>query len=98
MHGIHPSGVDSDRVEIRDLVNGQTISGHQPQCRFQHISSSDKDGFRLLEAKRLLLHSELTIAEIGYEIGFGDVVAFLASDGARWITGASIPADGGSKL
>jgi 3-oxoacyl-[acyl-carrier protein] reductase len=28
----------------------------------------------------------------------GDVVAFIASDGARWITGASIPVDGGSKL
>jgi NAD(P)-dependent dehydrogenase (short-subunit alcohol dehydrogenase family) len=27
-----------------------------------------------------------------------DVVVFLASDGARWITGASIPVDGGSKL
>jgi NAD(P)-dependent dehydrogenase (short-subunit alcohol dehydrogenase family) len=28
----------------------------------------------------------------------GDVVAFIASDGARWITGASTPVDGGSKL
>jgi len=27
-----------------------------------------------------------------------DVVAFVVSDGARWITGASIPVDGGSKL
>jgi 3-oxoacyl-[acyl-carrier protein] reductase len=27
-----------------------------------------------------------------------DVVAFLASGAARWITGASIPVDGGSKL
>jgi AraC-like DNA-binding protein len=26
----------------------------------------------LLEAKRLLLHSELTVAEIGYELGFED--------------------------
>jgi 3-oxoacyl-[acyl-carrier protein] reductase len=28
----------------------------------------------------------------------GGVVAFLASDDARWITGDTIPVDGGSKL
>jgi 3-oxoacyl-[acyl-carrier protein] reductase len=27
-----------------------------------------------------------------------DVIVFLASDKAQWITGASIPVDGGSKL
>ena len=27
-----------------------------------------------------------------------DVADVVASDGARWITGASIPVDGGSKL
>ncbi len=27
-----------------------------------------------------------------------DVVAFLASSGARWITGAAIPVDGGMSL
>src|ERR1700689_3947832 len=56
--------------------------------------------------------SSLTKTEVGRETALGmqalkrigkpediaDVVAFLASDAARWITGASIPVDGGSKL
>jgi len=56
--------------------------------------------------------SSLTKTEVGRETALGmqalkrigkpedvaDVVAFIASDGARWITGASIPVDGGSKL
>ena len=56
--------------------------------------------------------SSLTKTEAGREVALGmqalkrlgrpedvaDVVAFVASDAARWITGASIPVDGGSKL
>ncbi|MGB2886707.1 MAG: SDR family oxidoreductase [Candidatus Acidiferrales bacterium] len=56
--------------------------------------------------------SNLTKTEVGREVTLGmqalkrigkpedvaDVVVFLASDRARWITGASIPVDGGSKL
>src|SRR3984957_4180630 len=56
--------------------------------------------------------SNFTKTELGHETALGiqalkrigkpedvaDVVAFIASDGARWITGASIPVDGGSKL
>jgi 3-oxoacyl-[acyl-carrier protein] reductase len=56
--------------------------------------------------------SNLTKTEVGREVTLGmqalkrigkpedvaDVVAFLASDKARWISGASIPVDGGSKL
>jgi|ERR1700733_4543311 len=38
------------------------------------------------------------LKRIGKPEDVADVVAFLASDGARWITGASIPVDGGSKL
>jgi 3-oxoacyl-[acyl-carrier protein] reductase len=38
------------------------------------------------------------LKRLGKPDDVADVVAFVASDAARWITGASIPVDGGSKL
>jgi NAD(P)-dependent dehydrogenase (short-subunit alcohol dehydrogenase family) len=46
---------------------------------------------------------EVTLAmqalkRLGKPEDIADVIAFVPSDGARWITGASIPVDGGTKL
>jgi 3-oxoacyl-[acyl-carrier protein] reductase len=38
------------------------------------------------------------LQRIGEPADIGPVVAFLASDGARWITGDTLRVDGGSKL
>jgi 3-oxoacyl-[acyl-carrier protein] reductase len=44
------------------------------------------------------LRSECRLKRIGKPEDVADVVAFVASDDARWITGASILVEGGSKL
>jgi 3-oxoacyl-[acyl-carrier protein] reductase len=37
------------------------------------------------------------LKRIGQPSDVANVIAIVASDGARWITGANIPVDGGSK-
>jgi 3-oxoacyl-[acyl-carrier protein] reductase len=46
----------------------------------------------------IVISSVVARMVVGKPEDIADVVAFLASDKARWITGASIPVDGGSKL
>jgi NAD(P)-dependent dehydrogenase (short-subunit alcohol dehydrogenase family) len=50
------------------------------------------------EAGRRFLLGMQTLQRIGQPADVGDVIAFLASDASRWITGATLPVDGGSKL
>jgi 3-oxoacyl-[acyl-carrier protein] reductase len=54
--------------------------------------------FTKTEAGREVTLGMQALKRIGKPEDIADVVAFVASDGARWITGASIPVDGGSKL
>jgi NAD(P)-dependent dehydrogenase (short-subunit alcohol dehydrogenase family) len=62
------------------------------------VIDTDMSNFTKTEAGRNIALGMQALKRIGKPEDVADVVAFLASDGARWITGASIPVDGGSKL
>jgi NAD(P)-dependent dehydrogenase (short-subunit alcohol dehydrogenase family) len=62
------------------------------------IIDTDMSNFTKTEAGREVALGMQALKRIGKPEDVADVVAFVASDTARWITGASLPVDGGSKL
>src|SRR6202048_2906081 len=62
------------------------------------VIDTDMSNFTKTEAGRAVALEMQALQRIGKPEDIADVVALLVSDGARWITGASIPVDGGSKL
>jgi 3-oxoacyl-[acyl-carrier protein] reductase len=62
------------------------------------VIETDMSNFTKTEQGRDLALQMQALKRIGKPSDVADVIAFLASDGARWISGASIPVDGGSKL
>src|SRR5258705_306262 len=62
------------------------------------VIDTDMSNFTKTEAGREVTLGMQALKRIGKPEDVADVVTFLASDAARWITGASIPVDGGSKL
>jgi NAD(P)-dependent dehydrogenase (short-subunit alcohol dehydrogenase family) len=62
------------------------------------VIDTDMSNFTKTEAGREVALGMQALKRICKPEDVADVVAFVASDAARWITGASIPVDGGSKL
>ena len=62
------------------------------------VIDTDMSNFTKTDAGREAALGMQALKRVGKPEDVADVVAFLASDAARWITGASIPVDGGSKL
>jgi 3-oxoacyl-[acyl-carrier protein] reductase len=62
------------------------------------VIDTDMSNFTKTEAGREAALGMQALKRLGKPEDIADVVAFIASDEARWITGASIPVDGGSKL
>ena len=62
------------------------------------VIETDMSNITKTEAGRSITLNMQSLKRIGKPEDVADVIAFIASDGARWITGASIPVDGGSKL
>jgi len=62
------------------------------------VIDTDMSNFTKTETGREVALGMQALKRLGKPEDVADVVAFMASDGARWITGAGIPVDGGSKL
>jgi len=62
------------------------------------VIDTDMSNFTKSDAGRQVALGMQALKRIGKPDDVADVIVFLASDKARWITGASIPVDGGSKL
>ena len=62
------------------------------------VIDTDMSNFTKTEAGREVALGMQALKRIGKPEDVADVVVFMASDAARWITGVSIPVDGGTKL
>src|SRR5260370_400666 len=90
-----PNGATLLAKEVRSIVGARGI---RVNAIAPGAIDTDMSNLTKTEAGREMTLGMQALKRIGKPEDVADVVAFLASDAARWITGASIPVDGGSKL
>jgi 3-oxoacyl-[acyl-carrier protein] reductase len=83
---------------VRNWAAILAASGIRVNAVAPGVIDTDMSSFTKTEAGREAALGMQALKRIGKPEDVADVVAFVASDAARWITGASIPVDGGSKL
>ena len=82
----------------RSLAIEYARSGIRVNAVAPGVIDTDMSNFAKTEAGRDATLNMQALKRIGKPEDVADVIVFLASDNARWITGAVIPVDGGSKL
>src|SRR5580693_4729802 len=92
----------STKGALETLVKNWTAilgpSGIRVNAVAPGIIDTDISNFTKTETGREIALGMQALKRLGKPEDVADVVAFIASDAARWVTGASIPVDGGSKL
>jgi len=83
---------------VRNWAANLGPSGIRVNADAPGVIDTDMSNFTKTDAGREIALGMQALKRLGKPEDVADVVAFLASDAARWITGASIPVDGGSKL
>ena len=83
---------------VRNWAANLGPSGIRVNAVAPGVIDTDMSNFTKTDAGREVALGMQALKRLGKPEDVADVVAFLASDAARWITGASIPVDGGSKL
>jgi len=83
-------------TRVRHLGTQLGMHGIRVNAVTPGVIETDMSNFTKPEAGRNLALNMQPLKRIGKPEGVPNVIAFLASDGARWIAGANTP--GGSKL